>query len=133
MESQFAFLCAGVTQEEEATGGGLTATGFPITTILVTGTTPVIPPMILVFGFTYSIDESGLKDIELRLLGPDGTVAAVRHMHQFMGPPAGDRRNANLIWDTPDVAIDEFGDYEFGLHVGYELVATVAFTVVRQD
>ncbi|MXY79037.1 MAG: hypothetical protein F4Y94_04965 [Chloroflexi bacterium] len=133
MESQFAFLCAGVTQEAEAAGGGLTAKGFPIPTILITGTTPEIPPMTLVFGFTYSIDESGLKAIELRLLGPDGTVAAARDMYQFMGPPAGDRRMFNLVLDTLDVTIDEFGEYEFGLHVGYELVATVPFTVVQQD
>ena len=97
------------------------------------GSTPVIPAMTLVVGFSYSIDESGLKDVEIRLLGPDGTVGVTRDMHQFMGPPAGARRMVHVIWDTPVVAIDEFGDYEFGLHVGYELVATVPFTVVQQD
>ena len=133
MESQFAFLCAGVTSQEGATGGGLTVEGFPITTISVIGTTPVIPAMTLVFGFTYSIDESGLKAIELRLLGPDGTVAAARDMYQFMGPPAGDRKLFNLILDTLDVAISELGDYEFCLHVGYELVASVPFRVVAES
>lgn len=97
------------------------------------GSTPVIPAMTLVFGFTYSIDESGLKDVEIRLLGPDGTVGVTRDMHQFMGPPAGARRMVHVIWDTPVVGIDEFGEYEFSLHVGYELVATVPFTVVRQE
>ena len=133
MESQFAFLCAGVTSQEGATGGGLTAEGFPITTISVTGTPLVIPEMTFVVGVTYSVDEAGLKDFELRLLGPDGTVGARREAHQFRQPSAGDRRMVNFILETPDVPIDEFGNYEFCLHVGYELVATVPFTVVAED
>ena len=133
MEAQFAFLCDGVTPQSGAAGDRLKIEGFHITTVPVTGSKPVNPAMTLVFGFTYSIDESGLKNVEIRLLGPDGTVGVTRDMHQFMGPPAGARRMAHVILDTSDVPIDDFGDYEFSLHVGYELVATVPFRVVAEN
>ena len=133
MESQFAFLCAGVTPQEGATSGGLTAEGFPITVIPVTGATPVIPAVTLVAGVTYSVDEVGLKDCELRLLGPDGTVAATRTRYQFTRVAPGDRGMLTISFNIAPVAIDEFGNYEFCLHVGDELVATVPVTVVQQD
>ena len=133
MESQFAFLCAGVTPESEAAGGRLTIEGFPIRTIPVTRLNPVIPKMTLVIGVTYSVDEAGRKDVEFRLLGPDGAFAAKRTRSQFPRPSPGDRGTAGFICRIPDLAIDDFGDYEFGLHVGYELVASVPFRVVAED
>ncbi len=133
MESQFAFLCAAVTPEDAAASDRLTIEGFPIRTIPVTRRSPVIPTMTLVIGVTYSVDEAGRKDVEFRLLGPDDTFAITRTTAQFTRPSPGDRDVAGFICRIPDLAIDEFGDYEFCLHVGYELVATVPFTVVPQD
>ncbi len=133
MESQFAFLCAAVTPESEATGGRLTIEGFPIRTIPVTRLNPVIPKMTLVVGVTYSVDEAGRKDVEFRLLGPDGTFAAKRTWSQFPQPSPGDRGTAGFICRIPDLPIHELGEYEFGLHVGDELVATVPFRVVAES
>ena len=132
MESQFAFLCAAVTPEGAAASDRLTIEGFPIRTIPVTRPSPVIPKMTLVIGVTYSVDEAGRKDVEFRLLGPDGTFAAKRTRSQFPRPSPGDRGTAGFICRIPDLPIHELGGYEFGLHVGYELVGSVAFRVVAE-
>ena len=133
MEAQFAFLCDGVTPERGAAGDRLTIVGFPLRIIPVAATTPVVPEMTLVVGITYSIDEAGLKEFELRLVGPDGPVGATRTEFQFMQPAPGDRELVSFFLDTPDLPIAEFGDYEFGFHVGDELVATAPFKVVAKD
>ena len=133
METQFAFLCDGFTPEGGAAGDRLTIKGFPITNILVSRHAPVIPTTTLLVGLTYSVDEAGVKDVDLRLLAPDGPVAGTRHEEEFSDPAAGSRGRLALIYETHPIPIDELGEYEFGLHVGYELVATVPFTVVQQD
>ena len=133
MEAQFAFLCEGVTPEGGAADDRLTIDGFHITTVPVTGPNPVTPTMTLVIGLTYSVDEAGLKDVDLRLLAPDGPVAGTRHEEQFSGPEAGMRGRLDLIYETHPIPIENFGIYEFSLHVGDELVATVPVTVVAED
>ena len=133
MEAQFAFLCRRVTPESGAAGDRLTIEGFPIRTVPATGTNSVIPEMTLVVGITYSIDEAGLKDVELRLFGPDGPVGATGTKFQFIAPAPGDRGMVSFILDTPDIPTDDFGGHEFGLHVGNELVANAPFTVVAED
>ena len=133
MEAQFAFLCEGVRPEGGAAGDRLTITGFPVTNILISEYAPVIPTTTLLVGITYSVDEAGLKDVDLRLLAPDGPVAGTRHEEEFSDPAAGSRGRLALIYETHPIPIDEAGEYEFSLHVGYELVASVPFTVVRED
>ena len=128
------------TPEGEAAGDRLTIKGFPITNILVSGRrSPVIPTTtLLVIGITYSVDEAGrLRMSSLRLLGSRRTrFAGTRHdggvlATQSAGEP-GETRRLDIPRLTGPFAIDELGEYEFSLHVGYELVATVPFTVVQR-